>query len=241
MTRHPSVTTDIPYVRDDIRGAITHVQDDQKGLHRMRHRSAAPELISLDPFAVPGNLLANFTVRDVFVVLEFASVDESLELVRVDIRGYDTAGAAETAIVRYEDLELPLRRMRDASLRAHREIARWLAEESEADLPEGSSDSESEEGSLPRRSLEVAVDHVDAGERATTAAERKVPITEELCRQVAAMYEEILTSSKTPPRAVNAEIAERLGISLGRVHRAVYKARHVYGYLPQTERGVPRA
>ena len=131
--------------------------------------------------------------------------------------------------------------MRDASLRAHREIARWLAEESEADLPEGSSDSESEEGSLPRRSLEVAVDHVDAGKRATTAAERKVPITEELCRQVAAMYEEILTSSKTPPRAVNAEIAERLGISLGRVHRAVYKARHVYGYLPQTERGVPRA
>ena len=213
-----------------------HIQDAEP-LRRMTQRSAGAELMSLDPFCVPGGLLANFSVGDVYVVMEFAMVDESLELVRVDIRGYAAGDSAESAIVGYKDLELPLRRMRDAALREHRLIAARLLEESEDDVP-----GDSGEPSHARQLLDTATQHLDGATRARTAAEVKAPISRALCEEVADLYREILSETRHPPvRAINAEIARRLDLPLSRVNRVIYKARHTYDLLPSTERGIPRA
>ena len=74
-------------------------------------------------------------------------VDGSLELVRVDIRGYAAADSDEAAVIEHGDLRLPLRRMRDAALREHRDWARRLREESEDDLAAPGSGLGSENGS----------------------------------------------------------------------------------------------
>ena len=227
----------------DIKGPwVVHVQDDAD-LRRMTRRSAEAELLDLDPYAAPGTLLANFSVGARYVVMDFAMVDGSLELVRVDIRGYAAADSDETAIVGHGDLRLPLRRMRDAALREHRDIARRLLEESEDDLAAPGSELDSEnEDALAHQSLHSADQHFEAARRARTSAEVKAPITKELCEQFADLYRRIATETKTPPvRAINAEIARQLGLPLTRVNRVIYKARHTYSLLPPTERGIPKA
>ena len=228
-------------LRPDIRGPrVVHVQDDGD-LRLMARRSTDADLISLDPYAAPGKLLANFSVGATFVVLDFAMVDGSLELVRVDIRGYAAADSDEAAVVEHGDLRLPLRRMRDAALREHRDIARWLLMESEDDLTAPGSGLDSEKA-LARQSLQSADQHFEAATRARTSAEVKAPITKELCKEFADLYRGIATETKAPPvRAINAEIARQRGLPLTRVNRVIYMARHKYHLLPPTERGIPRA
>ena len=70
----------------------------------------------------------------------------------------------------------------------------------------------------------------------------RAPITKELCEEFADLYRGIATETKTPPvRAINAEIARQRGLPLSRVNRVIYKARHTYGLLPPTKRGIPEA
>ena len=70
----------------------------------------------------------------------------------------------------------------------------------------------------------------------------RAPITKELCEEFTRLYRSIATETKSPPvRAINAEIARQLGLPLTRVNRVIYKARHTYGLLPPTERGIPRS
>ena len=170
-------------------------------------------------------------------------VDGSLELVRVDIRGYAAADSDEAAVVEHGDLRLPLRRMRDAALREHRDIARRLLKESEDDLTlPGSGLDSGNRDSLAHQSLRSADQHFEAATRAKTSAEMKAPITKKLCEEIAGLYRRIATETRTPHvRAINAEIARQLGLPLTRINRVVYKARHTYGLLPSTERGIPRA